>query len=255
MSVNDEQPFGVFVSDLHLFSRRSVGNERFAKLTESCHKAQTLVLGGDIFDFKWSTCGTHQQSIDAAQRWLEEVHNQWSGNILFLPGNHDCQPDFLDVLSNLTGQLDRFTWQAHHAQLDDCLFLHGDVLDAGCHLPSIERYRSRFHHRQPRSLMANRIYDLVVQLRVHRTIPNLRHNAAVTVRKLHGLLAELEEYPRRIRRVFFGHTHVRVDGFSRNGVQFFNPGAAIKHIDFRPVVFSIKTHPETEIQSHRKTLG
>jgi UDP-2,3-diacylglucosamine hydrolase len=67
----------------------------------------------------------------------------------------------------------------------------------------------------------------------------LRHRELQTCQKLLRLLPQLVKAPGRIRRVFFGHTHVAVAGRELNGVKFYNPGAAIRHIAFEPVQFDL----------------
>jgi len=44
-----------WVSDLHLFSRRSLGEQQFDIILAAARETDVFVLGGDIFDFSWST--------------------------------------------------------------------------------------------------------------------------------------------------------------------------------------------------------
>ncbi len=88
-----EQVRGVFVSDLHVFSGRSVGESLGSGLQATYPNSQLLVLGGDIFDFKWSSMGG-QGTLLAAEKWLLQLLGQWQGQVIYLAGNHDCSPQF-----------------------------------------------------------------------------------------------------------------------------------------------------------------
>ena len=223
---------GLFVSDLHLFSPRSVGEKvvtQFSTLSQDC---DCLVLGGDIFDFRWSDHGSHLATLDAARRWLLDLlHVTGEIPIVFLPGNHDSHPEFLAMLDALAAGEPRLTWAAHHLQIADCLFLHGDLLDAGS-VSRLEAYRSKFHHESPQSRLAHRSYDLAVSMRIHKLIPRLRHKPLQTCQRLLDAMPELwlpSTVP--VQQIYFGHTHVAIHGLEVNGIKFFNPGAALRHMD------------------------
>ena len=47
-------PKAHFVSDLHLFSKRSSGPQVQRAIEAAVARSDTFVLGGDIFDFRWS---------------------------------------------------------------------------------------------------------------------------------------------------------------------------------------------------------
>ena len=64
---------GVFVSDLHLFSPRSAAQAVPDQLAQVSAADQCIVLGGDIFDFRWSIRGSHELTLSAAIHWLEEL--------------------------------------------------------------------------------------------------------------------------------------------------------------------------------------
>jgi UDP-2,3-diacylglucosamine pyrophosphatase LpxH len=229
---------GVFVSDLHVFSGRSVGESLPSGLQTAFPEANLLVLGGDIFDFKWSSLGG-PATLLAAEKWLQSLLDQWHGEVIFLAGNHDCLPKFFGTLSQIAHRCERFTWHRHHLQLGDAVFLHGDVLDAGHDLAKLDSYRDQFHPTASQSRFSRRAYGAIVAMRIHRMAPQLRHRELHTCRRLHGLLPQLVAAPSKVRRVFFGHTHVSVAGREVNGVKFFNPGAAIRHIAFEPVQFNV----------------
>jgi len=46
-----------------------------------------------------------------------------------------------------------------------------------------------------------------------------------------------------IRRVYFGHTHVAINGIDVEGVRFFNPGGALRHLKVEDHHFSFDRQP------------
>ena len=91
---------GLFLSDLHLFSRRSVGQQRWDQNRTLISAASTIVLGGDMFDFRWSQLGSLDATLDAANLWLENaVALNPRASWVYLLGNHDCHPRLLKLLS------------------------------------------------------------------------------------------------------------------------------------------------------------
>ncbi len=57
---------GLFISDLHLFSQRSIGQWHWEQQLASIESAEAVVLGGDIFDIRWSQRGNLDATIAAA---------------------------------------------------------------------------------------------------------------------------------------------------------------------------------------------
>ncbi len=222
---------GVFVADLHLLSPRSIGQEAMVDLSRLSQDRDCIVLGGDIFDFRWSTQGGHTATLVAARNWLEQLLDRTpETQIVYLPGNHDCHPDFLQVLETLSLAVDRFRWAEHFVQIADCLFLHGDVLDAGS-VARLGSYRQKFHHELPQSALAHRSYDMAVSMRIHKLVPFLRHKPARTCQRLLSTLNDLQlTSPISPRRIYFGHTHVPIHGLKVEQVEFFNPGASLRHM-------------------------
>ncbi len=230
---------GVFVSDFHLFSPRSDKSLDVIELLRPYRSTDNLiVLGGDVFDFRWSDRGSFEKTLTAAKKWLSDLlEATGQSRIHYLLGNHDCHTNFARELENLASREPRFAWSQHHWQLGNNLFLHGDILDSGS-LEGVASYRSKFQSEETRSWFAHRAYDLVVMLRLHRTVPGLRHKPAETCKLLARAIPDLDKIEsQQVKRVYFGHTHVRIDGLEYNGIRFFNPGAALKHVPFEPVEF------------------
>ncbi len=231
---------GVFVSDLHLFSPRSAADAIAEQLAQTNACDQCIVLGGDIFDFRWSIRGSHDLTLAAAIEWLEELlANSGEAQVRFIPGNHDCHPEFLQLLTELANRRGRFDWHDHHFQIGDALFLHGDVLDAKGNLSN---YRARFHHEHPQTGFKHGLYDVVVGLRLHKLVPLLRHRPQLTCRRLRLLIDSLPAASQTpFERVFFGHTHAPMSGFESQNVRYYNPGAALKHMQAHPQQFEFES--------------
>jgi UDP-2,3-diacylglucosamine pyrophosphatase LpxH len=221
---------GLFVSDLHLFSPRSSGQQIVTEIAQRSHQYECIVLGGDIFDFRWSTQGSHGATLQAASEWLLRLLATTRVPLLYLPGNHDCHPDFLNDLQALHVREPRLLWAEHHLQIADCLFLHGDVLDAGS-LQGLAAYRQKFHHTEPQSELTHRLYDAAVGMRIHKIVPALRHSPMRTCQRLLRLIESLPlEGSTPVRKVYFGHTHLAIHGLKVDETLFYNPGAALKHM-------------------------
>lgn len=235
-STNPAVRGGVFISDLHLFSPRSAADAIPEQLASLQGADQCIVLGGDIFDFRWSIQGSHSRTLDAAVKWLETLlANTGQAHVRFVPGNHDCHPEFLELLNDLASSDSRFGWHEHHFQIGDALFLHGDVLDAR---GSLARYRAKFHHEHPQTDLKHRMYDVVVEMRLHKLVPRLRHRPQLTCRRLRQLIESLPSASATpYERVFFGHTHAPMFGYSSQNVRYYNPGAALKHMQAYPQKF------------------
>lgn len=242
---------GLFISDLHLLSRRSVGQALWQQLLPEMKKTDLLILGGDIFDFRWSTHGDLLRSAEAAQHWLQsatEINKHL--RIIYLLGNHDCLPNMQAVLHSLTREIPNFCWTEQHITLDQCVFLHGDVLDAGLTPAALATYRSKFsdQHRE-RGDLAHRMYDLLVASRIHGVPPKIIHRPARVTKRLSQYLTALGLTAEQgIHQVYFGHTHQPLSGISCNDQRFFNPGSGIRHLPFVPCRFQIDVDLEQVLE-------
>lgn len=229
-----------FLSDLHLLSPRSMAPQWMHSIDSACHPSDLIVLGGDIFDFRWATLGGHDATLAAARNWLSrllERHDR--SRVVYILGNHDSHPDMQALLDELARTSGRLEWTAESYRLGDCLFCHGDVLDAGS-LAQLPYYRRRFQHERPASRAAHNAYEVAVAMRLHRALPTLFHRPRATCTKLTELLslASRPEYA-GIQRIFFGHTHVPIYELPIGPFHFYNPGAALRHLNFAPISFEI----------------
>lgn len=232
-----ENKRGFFVSDLHLFSRRSSANDLMPELRTKVRRAHTLVLGGDIFDFKWSTHASLEHSLDMAVEWLDDLHAENRDcDFHFVLGNHDCEPSFVERLEQFAKERSHFAWHRYFLRLETCLFFHGDIVSNGAHDHDVlDGLRLKHRHTKNKGEAWHVAYDVAVRVRLHRL-------AMLTIREF-AILERVRAYAETIHQgaddgvtdVYFGHTHVDVDGVEFGGLRFHNGGGAIRGIPFRIV--------------------
>jgi predicted phosphodiesterase len=234
-----EDMSGLFLSDLHLFSRRSVGQAHWEQQQAAVAKASVIVLGGDIFDIRWSQLGSFRKTLKAAERWLEEaIRLNPKASWVYLLGNHDCHPAIQEMLQTLSERHEGFSWNPSVWQTGTSLFLHGDILDAERHPLGLHGYRESFHEETPRGPVGNLLYSAVIESRMHGVVPRFRHTRRRTCDRLIDYLKqECGESFSSVRQVYFGHTHIPMSGFQHEGLEFHNAGSGIRHLKFRPARF------------------
>ena len=87
--------------------------------------SSTFVLGGDIFDFRWSTLPSLQHTVDAALHWLDELAAvNRRCKLHFVLGNHDYNRQFLAALDRFSHDTENLEWHRTHLRLGESLFLH-----------------------------------------------------------------------------------------------------------------------------------
>lgn len=237
---------GLFLSDLHLFSRRSVGQQRWDQNRTLITAASTIVLGGDMFDFRWSQLGSINATLDAADQWLENAmalnpRASW----VYLLGNHDCNPRLQNLLSSFGQRYSNFAWSPAFCRIGSNVFLHGDVLDGMRHPNGLDQYRAEFHDETPRGPIGNLLYSAVIQTRLHGLVPRLRHTHRQTCRRLLEYLDHSDaELLSSVRNIFFGHTHVQMSAYRFGGFEFHNAGSGIRYLTFTPATFDVTPHHE-----------
>lgn len=225
-----------FVSDLHMFARRSHADRHVSLIREQAQQAKAFVLAGDIFDFTWTTRETVEETIGEAAEWLRSLASSAPGcQFYFVPGNHDHHDGFVEHLHDLADTVDNFDWHPYFVRLGNTLFLHGDAAEnKKTSLGEIDTYRRRWGHNNTKHGMLHWLYDVVVALRIHRLIPALVYRNKVVVRRLMRYLQAIGHGPDSgVEHVCFGHTHVPLAGYEHNGVQFHNGGAPLRGTPFR----------------------
>ncbi len=226
-----------FVSDLHLFSRRSRAGEHLPALRAAARKADTFVLGGDIFDFRWTTLASVDRTVDAAAKWLGElVTSAPRCQFHMLLGNHDHHGCLMKRLDRLAAWHENLSWDPFYFRRGDCIFLHGDAADGDATHGRLVQARTRRPHHKKQGAAANLLYDAVVSAHVHRTVPAIAYPHRRTAGRLLNYLGDIgHTYDAGVRQVYFGHTHRALDAYELAGVRFHNGGAPIRGVPFRIV--------------------
>ena len=225
-----------FVSDLHLFARRSEAPRYAEAIRTAARRSAVLVLGGDIFDFSWSTLPTLEDTVEAAFHWLQHLaaeHPQCQ--IHYLLGNHDyCQP-FLEYLEQHAQLIPNFAWHHFYLRLGPNVFLHGDAVEKKetTH-ENLLKYRSRWLNRPMAGKFSRGAYAVVHRARLHQPLAFLLHRKRRVARRILNYLDHLGEGPETgVRHVYFGHIHRRMFNYRYRGVTFHNCGAPIAGLRFR----------------------
>lgn len=225
---------GFFLSDLHLFSSRSTAHAYEADIRRCAEQAHTIILGGDIFDFKWSRYSNLKTSVNEARNWLERlVSDHKECSFYYLLGNHDSHPDFVTELDRLAFQYSNLEWQPHLLRLGACVFLHGDVIDGGLDHQSIDA-RRRKHEDKPLPMAYRHwLYDAAVQAKLHCLVANVARRHSWVLKKVYRYLSEQGlNADSGVRDVYFGHTHRPLRSVEYQRLRFHNGGASIRGVSF-----------------------
>lgn len=224
-----------FVSDLHHFASRVQPQRYEQQIASAARQSQVMILGGDIFDFRWSQHGSIDASIDAATQWLASMGEQapqcqWH----YVLGNHDYHHHFISRLEQMALQWDGFSVHRFYVKLGDAIFLHGDVVDGHVTQDKLADHRNAWHDHETKSPIASSMYQMATAMRLHVPVVwgvrTRRMMAQRIVRYLDdiGLASDSG-----VRRVYFGHTHRAIDGYHFEGLTFFNGGAPLPGLDFQ----------------------
>jgi UDP-2,3-diacylglucosamine pyrophosphatase LpxH len=218
-----------FVSDLHLFTRRSEASQYHDSLCAAAGRSHVCVLGGDIFDFRWSTLGTTRATIEAAIGWLEELARDCPDcQFHYLLGNHDYNRRFIERLGQWQGTVANLCWHRYYLRLGDSVFLHGDVKRRTTP-ERLARARTQWLHAKPPGKLQSEAYHLFFRAGLHKPLPYLVHPKRRVARRIMRYLGYLGEGPQTgVRHVYFGHIHRRMSNYRYRGMMFHNAGASIK---------------------------
>jgi UDP-2,3-diacylglucosamine hydrolase len=239
-----------FVSDLHLFSRRSSAPLLESAIRMAVKRSHTFVLGGDIVDFRWSTQLSRGDAVNDSIQWLKRLLDQNSDcQFHYLLGNHDCHPEFVQALERLSESASHLSWHRHLLRLDHNIFLHGDIVDTRIlpgqtHHTSLDAKRLAGELRRPPAKISHTIYDMAVQANVHRLVVKMAKRRDQVLQRLTDYLeSQGAGAETGIHHVYFGHTHRKLISIPYAGMHFHNPGAAIKGLPFQMI--EVKSPPNT----------
>lgn len=239
----DKRPVArlAFISDLHLFSTRCNASEHHDLIARSIDAADLCVWGGDLFDFRWSRLRNEAESVSRALDWLDQWYTRFPATeFVFLDGNHDAHLLFSQALSDWAGERARFESGLDCIRIADTLLLHGDVIEGNGRDDAFADYRGRWQNKRVASQMASNIYDMAIATRVHRAAAMAAHRRRATcIRLLRWMHTQPVQATAGVRRIVFGHTHRPIHGYRVRGIEFFNGGAAIRHVPFSPVILDL----------------
>lgn len=227
-----------FVSDLHMFSSRSQALRHQATIHTAADRADTFVLGGDIFDFRWSTLGSVENTVDKSIRWLDElVASHPRCDFHFVLGNHDFNRKFLTALDSYSLAASNLTCHHYYLRLGKSVFLHGDVADKANLCPTKLRHRREHWLRdEVRSPMRHMLYDLAVQANLHRVAGRVVHPRWRVAARIWQYLNYIDSgHAAGVEHVYFGHTHESLMNYEFGGLKFHNGGAPMRGLDFHLV--------------------
>jgi UDP-2,3-diacylglucosamine pyrophosphatase LpxH len=245
-----------FVSDLHLFSKRSSADKWEDSFLRAIAGSHTFVLGGDIFDFRWSTQQSLAHAIDDAVDWLRKLTTHSPEcNFHYLLGNHDCHPQFVEALDDFALTCPQLVWHRHWLRIEQVVFLHGDVVDTKVrhgedYHEVLDAKRLAGELRTPPTAFSHAMYDAAVRARVHRLVVQLAKPKEMVLRRLARYLdSQHLNASSGVNEVFFGHTHRRLSSEPFHNMRFHNPGATIKGLPFHLIETNLPIVPLTAWKS------
>ena len=234
-----------FVSDLHALSRRSMWTRDATRaeleqaIASAIEPSQWIIWGGDLFDFRW-TLHSETDSIRRSIDWLDHWRQRFPDRrFVYLRGNHDVHRSFTDALSRWADSVDPAVAICDAVRIGDVLAVHGDVIERGGTTKGFAAYRDAWAAKPPTRAWRTHVYSGVVAMRLHTATAAIVHPRRRICDRLHRWIERSMPDAESVRRVVFGHTHMRIDGYAHRGRQYHNPGAAIRHVPFRPVVLDV----------------
>lgn len=224
-----------FVADLHLFANRSVAHRYREEIGRAAAKATTFVLGGDIFDFRWSRHASTGHAVDEAIAWLSALAAESPRcHFHFLLGNHDYHQGLIDRLADLQRKTPNLSWHPFYFRQGWNIFIHGDAADRKTTGETLADRRARWLHHRRRGRTMNRLYDLVVATRLHGPWPYVIYRRRVVAKRILAYLRDIGQGPEQgVRHVYFGHIHRPMADYRYGGLVLHNCGAPIKGSRFR----------------------
>jgi len=222
------------VSDLHLFCRRSLAERHMPVIERAADDADDFVLNGDIFDFRWSVYPTAVETAREAVRWLERLaQRRPECRFHYVLGNHDHVQVFIDQLADLAARMPNLTWDPYYVRIGKALFLHGDCVVWKMGAQGLEEFRRGWLEEESRGEFVNKVYDAAFRTRVHCAISRMFYPRTRVIARLAHYLDDIGHGAGSdTKSVYFGHTHLAIDGLEHRGQRFYNGGAPMPGLQF-----------------------
>ncbi len=233
----------LFLSDLHLLARRSMGNELSETIRNAVRRADVAVLGGDVFDFKWSTYPNLDLSIRHSLDWLGDLMSaNHHCQIHYVLGNHDAHPRFIQALNQLAeSSCQQLQWHRHLLRIEDSVFLHGDVIDGPLNHEAMDLRRERKSDKLVFHKLPHLLYDVAVWAKLHQAVIEVeKRRVNVFAALTQYLTAYQQDLDHGVRQVYFGHIHRSFRDLQYGQLTFHNPGATIRGLPFQIIDASNK---------------
>lgn len=232
---------GATISDLHLFSHHSRPDRYIDQIHKTAQLAREFVLNGDIFDFKWSEHGVFLHSVTAAERFLRELVERHPGcRFHVVLGNHDAVPAYMDTLDAMAERHANLEWHEFACVVQDRLFLHGDVIHAGCTNEALRRFRSRLQRPAKGHALQRMAHKAMHGSHVPWIAYKVFPKRILASRILAYLRHENWLEGGGVRHVYFGHTHYDFEDFLYKGLYYHNSGSATHGSRLRIVRFPLQ---------------
>lgn len=233
MAVSNVQKLST-VSDLHLFCRRSQADRYLHTILEAAAESDVFVLNGDIFDFRWSTLISPEQTVASAIAWLAAlVEAAPHCAFHYVLGNHDHYGIFMEALEVFAEEHDNFAWSPYYLRLGSALFLHGDVTIRKMTAADLEQYRAGWLEDANRGPVANAVYDVAFKIGVHKAVHHFAFPLSSVLDRLHHYVEDIGHGASGgVETVYFGHTHLAMPHYRHNGLIFRNGGAPMPGLAF-----------------------
>jgi len=233
---------GIVISDLHMFSARSRAGELMEEIHQSIRDADVLVLNGDTFDFRWSTLPSHDESVVAALRWLENLAARHSHcSIQVVLGNHDYCKGFIEGLGPLEDRMDNLFWHEFYLQLGDALFIHGDCADHKMtHDRLVSKRQNWKEDRKQKPTWLGKAYKRADRLGITAAVPKVvARPKQVAKRIIYYLEDAAPGLAHIVSDIYFGHTHLPLTDYVHGKWRFHNTGSGVSSLDFNMLTFDI----------------
>ncbi len=220
---------GAVISDLHLFTNRTTVHEHMPEIRIAADASEVIVFNGDIFDFQWSLHNGFRASVRAAEEWIRELAETHHGTVLvFILGNHDSIPEYVDLLEKLSKENPRIQWREEWYRLEDKIFLHGDIYHAEPGVAGIKKFRKKCNSKLKYSRFRHACYWAFARSGLPTIFLRFVRKKTCARRIWTYLASELGDDLDKVNHVYFGHVHTTFTNFRYKEILFHNTGSATK---------------------------
>ncbi len=229
---------GHVLSDLHLFAGWSNAAIHLEKMHSAASMSEFFVLNGDIFDFRWSTLSSIDDTAKASVEWLKELAARHPYcTFYYVLGNHDCNEIFVEHLNTTADTMSNLRWHPSHFRIGNLLFMHGDLPIAGK-----DPFKRVICSTTPgKSDFLRRSYGRLIQMGAHKRLDLIFTESRCARMILRKLPSNGTDLTNGITDIYFGHTHAPFSDYNFNGIIFHNTGSTISNLEFNMLPVKVST--------------